>query len=358
MRSRSFDTRRDAIEYDAEVKVAKRRGVLAALSGGKETLDEYVVGTWIPVHVAPLADKTAKRYAQLYDGHISPGLGGYRLRELTPEVIARWQADRLRADAPVESTRKALTVLGGILQRAYEAGRITSNPQRLVRKAAPAATEEVRPLAPAAVEAIRSALLAGAGRDHESTRHDARALAHRDSVMVSILAYAGLRPGEMRALQWRHVQERTLIVVAAKTVRHRQEPRTVRLLAPLAHDLREWRMASGRPVDAQSVVPALNGSPMTENAFEMWRSRAWTAALGQSGIPYKRPYDLRHSFASLLIHEGRSAVYVGKQLGHSPTLTLKRYGHVIDELEDSPRIGAEHAILAARNTPDALHHVR
>ena len=41
------------------------------------------------------------------------------------------------AGAPVESTRKALTLLGGILQRALEAGRIPTNPQRLVRKAAP-----------------------------------------------------------------------------------------------------------------------------------------------------------------------------------------------------------------------------
>jgi integrase len=27
-------------------------------------------------------------------------------------------------------------------------------------------------------------------------------------------------------------------------------------------------------------------------------------------------YDLRHSFASLLLHEGRSVIYVARQLGH------------------------------------------
>ena len=53
---------------------------------------------------------------------------------------------------------------------------------------------------------------------------------------------------------------------------------------------------------------------------------------------------LRHSFASLLLHEGRSVIYVARQLGHDPRLTLTRYGHVIDELEDQPRTDAEETI--------------
>ena len=50
------------------------------------------------------------------------------------------------------------------------------------------------------------------------------------------------------------------------------------------------------------------------------------------------PYTLRHSFCSLLLHEGRSVIYVARQLGHDAQLTLGTYGHVIDELEDAPRI--------------------
>ena len=41
-------------------------------------------------------------------------------------------------------------------------------------------------------------------------------------------------------------------------------------------------------------------------------------------------------------------IYVARQLGHDARLTLSRYGHVIDELDDQPRIGAEDAIRAAR----------
>jgi integrase len=227
-----------------------------------------------------------------------------------------------------------VTLLGNILQRAHEAGRIQSNPQRLVRKPAPAATEEVRPLPPATVEAIRAVL---------SPRH---------ALLISLLAYSGVRPQEARGLHWGHVQERTLVVHAPKTRRHRTQPRTVRLLAPLAHDLREWRLASGRPTDSAPVLPGQGGGGWTEVAYEQWRARVWAKALDDVGLPYQRPYDLRHSFASLLLHEGRSVIHVARQLGHSAALTMSDYGHVIEELEDQPRVSAEDAIAAARRGSD------
>jgi integrase len=68
-------------------------------------------------------------------------------------------------------------------------------------------------------------------------------------------------------------------------------------------------------------------------------------------VPSAKPYTLRHSFCSLLLHEGRSVIYVARQLGHDAKLTLSTYGHVIDELEDAPRVPAEEAIRAARRGP-------
>ncbi len=52
--------------------------------------------------------------------------------------------------------------------------------------------------------------------------------------------------------------------------------------------------------------------------------------------------------ASLLLHEGRSPIYVARQLGHGAGVTMGTYGHVIDELEDAPRMPAEDAIRQAR----------
>src|SRR5262249_57030754 len=114
----------------------------------------------------------------------SPYLGQLKLAELTPEVIARWQAERIAAGAGRSSIHKTLTLLGGILQRAAESGRISRNPARLVRKVKRPQKKGVRPLAPVTVEALRAAA------------------SDRDAALISVLAYAGLRPQEALALRW------------------------------------------------------------------------------------------------------------------------------------------------------------
>ena len=98
------------------------------------------------------------------------------------------------------------------------------------------------------------------------------------------------------------------------------------------------------------VFSAADGEQWTAQGFEKWRARVFVPALERAGLDRARPYDLRHSFASLLLHEGRSVIYVARQLGHGAELTLKTYGHVIDELEDAPRLPAEDAIRQARAT--------
>jgi integrase len=125
-------------------------------------------------------------------------------------------------------------------------------------------------------------------------------------------------------------------------------PRTVRLLAPLATDLAKWRLASGRPPDGALVFPGHDGGPWTNAAYQSWRRRTLERARTAAGAGNATPYTLRHSFCSLLLAEGRSVIYVARQLGHGAALTLATYGHVIDELDGSERVDAEAAIRAAR----------
>jgi integrase len=177
--------------------------------------------------------------------------------------------------------------------------------------------------------------------------------APRDATLLSVLAYARLRPQEALGLCWAHVRERTLLIERAvslgvigetKTRAHR----TVRLLAPLRKDLLEWRLRSGRPRDVALVFPGPEGGPWGKTTYDNWRKRALDRAYKAIGLDGARPYDLRHSFASLLLHEGAPVTYVARQLGHNARLTLGTYGHVFDELDDAPRVSAENAIQAAR----------
>lgn len=335
-RSRTFDRKADAVSFDADLTRRRRLGTLAELDAGTETLDGYVRDVWTATY-APPARATRATYASVYDHLISPHLGSVPLRDLTPELIARWQSDRLNAGAGPHSVRKALSLLGNILQRAVEGRRLAANPVRSVRPAKLPRRAEVKPLSPSVIERMRAA----------ST--------DRDAALLSVLAYAGLRPGEALALRWADVRARTILVERAaalgevkdtKTDHHR----TVRLLAPLAADLAAWRMVVGDPSDSALIFPGRDGRVWTLSAYQSWRRRSFSRALAAAGIEHARPYDLRHSFASLLLHEGRNVIYVARQLGHDATLTLNTYGHVYDEAEDAPQLDAESAIEAARST--------
>ena len=79
-----------------------------------------------------------------------------------------------------------------------------------------------------------------------------------------------------------------------------------------------------------------------------WRARVWAPACREA-IVEAVPYDLRHTFASLLIHEGRSVAYVSGALGHaSAVTTLDRYTHLFTEASLGTGVGMVEAIRAAR----------
>jgi integrase len=61
-----------------------------------------------------------------------------------------------------------------------------------------------------------------------------------------------------------------------------------------------------------------------------------------------RPYDLRHSFVSLLIAKGHNVVEVARQAGHSPKMALDTYAHVFDEFDPAERMDSTERIRAAR----------
>ena len=337
-RSKVLGRKRDAEAFDAEIRRRKRTGEIALLDAGKQPLWEFGEEWW-RLHARPnLAPATLELYAMLWDTHILPRLGSLPLAELTPERLNAFRIE-LEADGVGRvSVRKALTLLHGVLRRACEWGRIASNPVAGVPKPAGTRARSVRPLGPETVERIRDWLLR-------------RALL-RDATLVSVLAYGGLRPGEALALTWTHVRERTILVEAAVALGRLGETktrrrRTVRLLAPLAEDLDGWRQRTNT-AEGELIFPRPDGDPWRRTDYQNWRRRIYIPAGAAAGVELARPYDLRHSFVSLLIAEGHSVVEVARQAGHSPKVALDTYAHVFDEADPAERAGAAERIVRAR----------
>jgi integrase len=53
-----------------------------------------------------------------------------------------------------------------------------------------------------------------------------------------------------------------------------------------------------------------DGEPWHNDDYRNWRKRGFVPAAKEAGLKEPRPYDVRHSFVSLLINEGVSIVEV------------------------------------------------
>lgn len=321
-RRETFDSRKDAEAYEAQVRLAQRSGTLRALDGGQIELAVFGEKWWTEYVKPRLATATRHSYAHAWNHHVLPYLGRRPLREITPRVIDSWRAELERSGLGAPTVRKSMAVLQSCMQRAVVWDEIPANPCREVRKPNGKRARVIVPLTPVQVEAMRRFLL-GQGK-------------HRDAALISVMAYAGLRPSEALALNWGHVRTKTILVERSVSFGEIKETKTgkirsVRLCSALTLDLKQWRMRSD-PED-ELVFPSRSGTPWLREAQKSWERKTFKDAAKAAGVPAATPYALRHSFASLMIHEGRSIVEVASQLGHAPTMTLDTYAHVFADLD-------------------------
>jgi integrase len=328
-RSRTFDRKEDANTFELETRRRGQLGAHTPSAASPELLGDYLRGWWTAE--SPLwARSTRLSRAGVLDLWIRPYLQGYRLRDLGAVRVREWRAEIVAAGAPATQANHALSVLSAALGCAVRDGKLPSNPCQALRRL-PVLVERPHALSPVEVERIRAAMPT-----------------MRDVALVGLLAYAGLRPAEAFALTWDSVTDHLLVIDRSftagemKTTKTRRR-RTVELAAPLATDL-----AMLRPkVTARGELVAPNhlGEPID---LRLWRRRVWQPACITAKVD-ATPYDGRHTYASLLIHEGRSMPYVAAALGHSSaTTTLNHYAHLFDNARLGTGAEMVASITAAR----------
>jgi integrase len=328
-RSRSFDYKADAERFEAD---NRRRLQLGAFGTGEPS--RMTLGEWIEVWWSRGAPRWARstrvHRGAILDKWVTPYLEGVRLCDMAPARVREYQAQIRAAGCTAKQTNAAVRVVSAILGAAVEDDLLPSNPVLKVKRY-PTAKPRPRALDPDQMEAIRANL--------DSLR---------DRALWSLIAYAGLRTEEALALRWEDVREKTIVIDRAYT--HGEERptktysrRTVEILAPLRADLGAWRDAQGSV--GGLVAPSEVGTHLN---LSNWRSRAFKPAAVLAGID-ANPYDGRHSYASLLIHSGRSPLAVAAALGHaSAETTWKHYAHLFDEARLASSTDPEEAIWSAR----------
>jgi len=345
--SKTFDRKQDAEEYERQIRRVKQTGRVEMLDADLKTLAE-LAGEHIAAVSRDWSDKTWDTNRNLWAAHVDARIlnkadrqwfhpiADMTLRQLRPTEVEKWKNERLAAGAGPQAIRKTMALMQSMLDRAVRDEILTANPVKVVKKPSGKRAGIVTVVAPEAVERIRSKL--------DDT----------GAMLVSLLAYTGMRPGEARALRWEHIRDRTIRVEwgtnpdgSVKPTKT-EEMRTVRLLAPLAADLKTYRTLRGDPVASEFVFPRDDGRAWTESDYRNWRSRKFIPAAAAVGVKICRAYDLRHSAASLWLHEGTNPVQVAQWLGHNVSETFKTYAHVLAELDPTDRTPATKVIEAAR----------
>jgi integrase len=163
---------------------------------------------------------------------------------------------------------------------------------------------------------------------------------------VLLGGHLGLRPLEIRAVPWSALADQTLTVGRSHTKATARRMRTIAVPATTAHELREWRLRSGRPADREPIIGA-----MTPNALKLWgakRLRPAVKAATEGRIEDATVYTLRHSHASALHYSGHTVPEAAKRLGHGGETHLRVYAHVIEALSGERWADLDALIAAAR----------
>lgn len=326
-RARSFNRKREADAFDERMKALKSAGGLDIFIAGEQTLAGYGDVWWRDHAERKLGQRTRETYAIQLDKRIMPVLGAYQLRQITPALVRDFDAGMDREGAGRATRVKALTVLQSMLKHAVVDGVIRSNPVQAIDK--PSQRRDRAPvlIRPEQVEAIR------------------RRVDERSAALVSLLAYAGLRPeSEGVTLEWSRVRARSILIPASRKRGGRE--RSVRLLGPLADDMKAWRRVQP---GTELVFPGPGGGAWQDHTWKNWQRRIFKPAAVAVGLPADvRARDLRGSFATLLIFEGRNIAEVAAQMGHSPEVALRDYITAIDEFDPTNPVPAEEQIRRAR----------
>lgn len=154
-----------------------------------------------------------------------------------------------------------------------------------------------------------------------------------------ILFWTGLRKNEARSLQFKdfdgkslHVQrqiDRNGDISVLKTKGSKRfvalDKRSVRLIYE--------QMDKYKDMDGFTSEWFIFGGyqPLSRTSIDRYKS----IVLKKVNVPPIRTHDLRHSHASYLIEQGVNIYKISKRLGHSSiTITLDRYGHLMDHEEN------------------------
>ena len=326
-RSKNFDRNFDAERFAATVTADVYRGDYLDPHMGRTTVAEFAE-RWTATR-QHLAQATRDHDRHLLASLILPTFGERPVASLRQSEVAAWLSE---LDVAPSTKAKALQKLSAVLRLAVADGALKVNPADGVDRPTVKTKREGRALTDAEVSKILEAA--------EQVDPDT-------AVMVWLMARAGLRIGEVLALNRSDVDlaARMLNVHTSMSRREGDRPvkgrdgrgRTIPISEDLAERLRNHMARKVASIDGRLFTAPRGGRVRYDN----WRTRTWYRIEKLADIGDVNPHDLRHTLATrLFVVDGWTVPQVQALLGHAdPRVTLKVYTHVFPEDLPKPSRG-------------------
>ncbi len=310
----------------------------------KKTLN-YYIGAWLSGSArSTLKEVTRTGYVGLHTKHIKgSSIGKTPVDKVTRLAVKNFLLEKLGGLSNSSVTHIRNTISGGC-REAWEDEVISSNPCHgftLASKQDLSRAPKNEPL-----NSVELSSLLQTVATHRPEYY----------AMVLTLSFTGIRLGECLALKWSDINYADRYIHVQRSYSHgawstpkNGRSRKVDLSAHLAKVLRARQLAASP--DQELIFPSgkTGTTPVDGCNF---RKRIFYPMLKKADLRRVRVHDLRHSFASLLIGEGKSMKYVSEQCGHgSIVVTMDTYGHLLVPEGDERGVDILDALLCTPSAP-------
>lgn len=136
--------------------------------------------------------------------------------------------------------------------------------------------------------------------------------------------FTGMRTSEIDGLKWRYVDFRLGVISVRETyVQGKMDStktlgsaRDIHMSSMVLEALKSQKEVTGA---GEFVFCNAEGNPLDKGNI---RDRVWKPTLKKMGLPYRRPYETRHTAATLWLAAGEAPEWIARQMGHSNTKML------------------------------------
>ena len=189
---------------------------------------------------------------------------------------------------------------------------------------------------------------------------------------LTVRFFTGMRTGEVHGLKWKYVDFDRRLILVRETVVDGEETYTKTdgsqreiQMSQLVFDALIEQEKSTRKI-SEFVFCNREGQPLD---YRNVNNRVWKPLLRHLGLKVRRPYQCRHTAATLWLGAGENPEWIARQLGHTTTEMLfrvysryvpnltRRDGSAFERLLTSTLGGGERQIdIPAANTQQEVQH--